>query len=259
MKGRGGGLTVGAVDFRLSSDLAATYSKRVTSKPFLEQVELDGVVPFAASSLQSMVSASTDNNPPVVQLRVRHRDPNIAATVAQIVSEQFIDFTIEQKLADIARMQTVAAAQGISNTDSLVAAQFSALDTLELLEPVSTPGDPIIPRIERNVIAGVMLGLLLAVAFAFVLENLTDTVRSPEMLSERFGVAALGTLFMWNPLDVESNDLILWSVPDSGYAEALRQIRANVQFLPPNGRPRSSWSPPPGLPRGRPLSPPIWQ
>ena len=135
VKGRGGGLTVGAVDFRLSSDLAATYSKKVTSKPFLEQVELDGVVPFAATSLQNMVSASTDNNPPVVQLRVRHRDPNIAATVAQIVSEQFIDFTIEQKLADIARMQTAAAAQGISNTDSLVAAQFSALDTLELLEP----------------------------------------------------------------------------------------------------------------------------
>ena len=75
-----------------------------------------------------------------------------------------------------------------------------------------------------------MLGLLLAVAFAFVLENLTDTVRSPELLSERFGVAALGTLFMWNSRDVESNDLILWSVPDSGYAEALRQIRANVQF-----------------------------
>ena len=115
-----------------------------------------------------------------------------------------------------------------------MAAQFQALGTLELLEPVSHPGSPIIPRTNRNVTAAIAIGIIVAIALSFLLENLTDTVRFPEQIQSRFGVTALGTVFKWNSSEVESSDLVLWSAPSSNYAEALRQIRANLQFASVN-------------------------
>ena len=228
VQGKGGGIAFGASDFRLSSELAATYSRRVTAKPFLDTVPTDGELPFATDSLPGMVSATIANNPPIVELRIRHASPDIAAKTAQMVAERFIDYTIEQELAEIARVQ--AAAQGIVNIDDLVAAQFSTLDTLEILEPVSTPGTPVLPRTRLNVAAGALLGFLVAVGAAFLWESMTDTVRFPEQLSQRFGVTSLGTIFRWSTKEVADDDMVLWSAPSSRYAEALRQVRANLQF-----------------------------
>ena len=165
-----------------SSQLATTYGRLLTSRDFLDQVPLKGV----------SVSATTGRDPPLINLRVRHTDPALAAEVGQLVAERFIDYAIERRLASIARLQTAAAAQGITNVEQLVAAQFTAVDTLSLLEPVRTPGGPVVPQTRRNTLVGVTLGLLVAAAGAMVLETLRDTVRFPEQLERRFGVPGLG-------------------------------------------------------------------
>ena len=76
----------------------------------------------------------------MINLRIRHTDPAVAAAVGQMVADRFIDYAIELRLASIARLQTAAAAQGIINVEQLVAAQFTAVDTLSLLDLVRTPG-----------------------------------------------------------------------------------------------------------------------
>ena len=151
-----------------------------------------------------------------------------------MVAEQFVDYAIELRLAEIARLQSAAAAQGIAKVEGLVAAQFDAVDSLSLLEPVTPPSSPVIPRTRRDIQIGAILGLLLAIGGTLLLENLRDTVLSPEQLTRTFGVTGLGTIFRWSSREVGDGELVLRKAPNSSYAEAFRQVRANVEFATAN-------------------------
>ena len=231
---RGGGFALGTSDFRRSEELASTYRRLVTTRPFLERVRLDGLPSGDTAALQDMVTASTGTNPPVVDIKVRHNNPVVAAAVAQGIAEQFIDYAIEQKLAEIARLQSAAIAQGITNFGDLVTAQFTALDNISLLEPVDPPGTPVVPRTRQNIVLGTILGLFLAAGGALLLESLRDTVRFPDQIDRRFGVPSLGSIFRWSSDDIGNEELVLWAAPSSGFAESLRQVRANLEFATAN-------------------------
>ena len=231
---RGGGTSLGVSDFTRSRELASTYARQVSARPFLERVEQSGQVPFNADRLRTMISSNTEATPPAVEVIVKHSDPGLAAATAQVLAEQFINYAVEQRLAEIARLQTAAAAQGLTNVESLVSAQFTAVDSLSLLEPVRPPGRPTVPRTRQNITLGVILGLVLATGGALLLEGLGDTVRFHDQLNRRFGVNGLGIIFRWSSQDVEEDSPVVWKSPASSYAEAFRQIRANLQFATAN-------------------------
>lgn len=217
---RGGGLYLDPSDRSRSEQLASTYLRLITAAPFLEQV------PMAGGS----VSASSESNPPAITVSVRHSDPVIAATTAQTVAERFIDYAIERRLGEIARLQSAAAAQGIIDIQGIVGAQFAAVDTLSVLEPVTTPTQPVVPNTGRNIQIGVLVGVLLAGLLSLVLESVRDTIRFPDQLDRSFGVTNLGAVFKWDAKIVADGDLVAVSAEPSGYGETFRQIRANVEF-----------------------------
>ena len=231
---RGSSLSAGFSDFRRSEELASTYRRLATAKPFFEAARQNRGDALSGVSLESAISASTQSNPPVLEFKAKHRDPEVAAATAQIVSEEFIDYAIEQRLSEFARLRTAAAAQGISSGEDLIAAQLAAVDSLSLLESVETPGSPVVPKTRLNIALGAVLGLILAVAGSLLLDNMRDTVRFPDQLSRRFGVNSLGSIFRWSQRDTSGNPLVLLTAPTSSYAEAFRQIRANLQFATAN-------------------------
>lgn len=210
----------GPSDFGRSEELSATYRRLITARPFLESVELNG----------ASISATTSQAPPVVIVTASHSSPNIVAEVAQRTAEQFIDHAIETRLAEIASLQSAAAAQGITDFQSGVAAQFTAVDSLSLLEPVLPPSRPVVPKTRRNIQIGALIGLALAIAASAALENLRDTVRLPDQLERRFGVTGLGTMFMWSPKELQGTSVVMAEAPSSSFSETFRQIRANIEF-----------------------------
>ena len=219
----------GVSDFGVSRQLASTYVRLLTASPFLSKVREDneGLVGLEG------ISATVGADPPTLNISVRNRNAEVAANITDIVAREFIDYVIEQRLAVIARVQAAAAAQGIANVQDLVAAQFRVLDSLILLEPVSS-ASPIVPRIREQVVLGVLLGIVLAAGGALLLGSLRDTVRNPDDLQARFGVMALGSIFRWSPQHVDNDELVVWKLPSSGFAESFRQIRANIQFATAN-------------------------
>ena len=82
-----------------------------------------------------MVSASTGSRPPTVEIKVKDSDPVLAYTTADKVAEEFIDYVVELRLAEIGRLQTAAVAQGLSNVPGLISAQYGLIDSLTILEP----------------------------------------------------------------------------------------------------------------------------
>jgi capsular exopolysaccharide synthesis family protein len=225
-----GRLDLNGNDFVVGGRLASTYARLVTTTPFLQQVVERNSLSQSPNELKGMLSASTLTDPPIVELRVRNQNPEVAAEAAQLVATGFIDYVVEQRLAEIARMQSAATAQGIVNLRDLVGAQLFAVNSLSLLEPVSIPRAPVLPRTRQNVMLGVIVGLVLAAGIALLLESMGDTVRNPEDVTRRFGVTALGSVFRWSSQDANEQQLVLLENPKSNFAESFRQIRANMQF-----------------------------
>ena len=173
------------------------------------------------------------DEPPGLEIKVRDSDPELAAATADIVAREFIDYVIEQRLAEIARLQAAAAAQGLSNVQDLVAAQFTVVDSLSLLEPVAGSAR-IVPQIGQQVMLGVLVGVILAGGLSLLLGSLGDTVGSPEEISRRFGLTVLGSIFRWTPEIAGEDELVVWKSPSSGFSESFKQIRANLQFATVN-------------------------
>ncbi len=222
---RAGYTSAGISDYGISSQLAKTYARLITAGPFLQKVS-------EKENLERLgqISTRTQENPPLLEIHVRDTNPNLVAEVANALALNFIDHVIEQRLTEIAKLQAAATAQGITDIQSLVTAQFTALDSLTLLEPVSAPSSPIAPDIQQNVTFGIMLGLASAIGLAFLISNIRDTVRNPDDIRNKFGVSLLGMVFQWSTKDVSENDLVVDSAPKSGFAEAFKQIRTNLQF-----------------------------
>jgi capsular exopolysaccharide synthesis family protein len=227
---RGSGFSLVPSDFGASNRLASIYRRQATAKPFLDRLAAREDIPFSAGALRSMVSANTSANPPILEIKVRHHTPDVAALIAQTGAEELIDYAIEQRLTEIARVQSAAAAQGITNTQDLVASQLSAVDSLSLLEPVVPPGSPVVPRTRNNVLLGAILGFLVAAVGALALESLQDNVRSIEQLNSTFGISGLGVIRRWSSEETAEGQVILQAASTSYHAEAFRQMRVNLQF-----------------------------
>jgi len=225
-----GTFTATAGSFRQSDELASTYRRLVTARPFLERVVEAELVEFELSGLESVVSSDTLSNPPVVEVKVRHGNPRVATETAQAVAEEFIEYTIEQRLGEIARLQQAATVQGITNTDALVSAQFAAIDNLSLLEPVRTPTSPVVPKTTQNILLGVLLGLVLATGGAILLESMGDSIKSPDQIVELFGLSNLGVVPRWSDSDLDSSKILDRYSGTSPPAEAYRQLRTNLEF-----------------------------
>ena len=71
---------------------------------------------------------------------------------------------------------------------------------------------------------------MLAGLVVFMLEYFDDTIKSPDQISRKFGVTALGIMLRWSQREVEEGDMLISKLPSSIYAEAIRQVRANLQF-----------------------------
>ena len=98
--------------------------------------------------------------------------------------------------------------------------------TLRLLEPPSTSLTPLSPNMKKNVLIGLVLGLVLGLATALLLEALDGRVRTPEELETETGFGLLATV----PLEHRKQALVVHTRPRSRRAEAIRQVRANLQF-----------------------------
>lgn len=102
------------------------------------------------------------------------------------------------------------------------------------------PTKPIRPRVQLNLALGVLLGLLLGVATAFLFELLDNTIKTREDLEDDFQLTFLGVLpsirnqeFKELSTGSSSRELITFLRPRSNISELSRNIRTNLMFLRP--------------------------
>lgn len=114
------------------------------------------------------------------------------------------------------------------------------VNNIDILDAAILPESPVRPRRRRGVALAMVLGLVLGVGFAFVLEMLDNTVRTQEDIERVLGFTFLGVVPSIKQVGGRrdeapaSPDLFIHRRPKSTVAECCRSIRTNLHFMSPD-------------------------
>jgi len=166
-KSNGSELSIAYNDLLIGQQLVKDYkeivkSRRITTK-VIEELELGYLSP---SQLAEKISVDSKNETRLIEIRVQDKDPRTAANIANKVAEVFKEEVVE----------------------------IMKVENINIVDTAQVPVNPIKPRLLMNVAVAFVLGLLVAVGLAFVIEYFDDTIKSTEDVEQYLELTVLGTI-----------------------------------------------------------------
>ncbi len=137
---------------------------------------------------------------------------------------------IEQYQSNIAALDAKLNTYRANYAALMNSLQSGAINYISIIEPAVLPTVPISPNVRMTILLAAAIGAGLAIAAAFLLEYLDDTVKTPQDVERVMELTTLGAISTID--DVRSPDEALVSslAPKSPVAEAYRVLRTNLQF-----------------------------
>jgi polysaccharide biosynthesis transport protein len=179
-------------------------------------------------------------------------DPELSAAMANAYGQAYIAF---RRGADRGQVQDAidvaeASLEGLTpaeqegkegaalneQLDRLKLAQALQTGGAELVQPADTPSSPSSPQTTRNVMLGIILGALLGIGLAALLERIDRRVRSIDELEELYGVPILARIPRSQRLSKRRAESV---GPQTQEGEAFRVLRTNLRYFNLEGGPRS--------------------
>jgi capsular exopolysaccharide synthesis family protein len=158
------------------------------------------------------VSAGADGTDPFLTVTVTDCDPQQAAAVANAYVA-----VLPKVLKDLEQV-TAAVPEEIAS-----------------LGPAPVPTSPYSPRLLRNLLIGLIVGLALGGVAAFVREGLDRRLRDSDEVEGATGSTILGVI----PTELDGVRTPVLTHPMSARAEAYRKVRTNLTFAGATGMPKS--------------------
>jgi capsular polysaccharide biosynthesis protein len=158
-----------AGDVMALQEITLTMAEAVDSRPVAEATieELD--LQTTPEALLGSMKVEPVDETQFIRIDYRDNDPEMARETANTVGEVFAEQVSE------------------------VSPSANAI-TATVWEPAVTPNAPVSPDPIRNTFLALVLGLMIGVALAFLLEHLDDRWRSPEEVEQVSGVPTFGVI-----------------------------------------------------------------
>ncbi len=172
-------------------------------------------------AVDGMVAASTE-----LQIKITELHTQIEALDARIdASSTDDDSNAEADRRALVDQQALFR----QRIDQLQVDAALSAGSAELVRPAAVPSKPIKPTPVRTATLAALVGLLLGLCAAFLIDHLDDSVRSSDDL-DRLGtdVPVLATV---PNVPSRDNRPVAISAPESPPVEAFRHLRTNLQFL----------------------------
>lgn len=113
-------------------------------------------------------------------------------------------------------------------------AKASTISNIKVVDPAITPDNPLKPQKKKNLLLGLLLGLMAGVGAVFFIEYLDDTVKGPEEAQRVIGAPILAIIPFIDSDEEQQSDLhaamITHLRPKSAIAEAFRSLRTSLHF-----------------------------
>ncbi|MBC8255466.1 MAG: polysaccharide biosynthesis tyrosine autokinase [Ardenticatenia bacterium] len=141
--------------------------------------------------------------------------------------------------AELGRLQTgltqhrSSYAMLLSSYEEIRLTEARAMDNVVVFQEAVVSKNPVRPHTMRDTLLAAVVGAMLAVGTAFLIEYLDDTVKSPEDVTRVLGLSTLGAIAHMR-LDGRANrieeQLVTAASPKSPISEAFRTLRTNIKF-----------------------------
>lgn len=109
---------------------------------------------------------------------------------------------------------------------------------ISVFAPAELPTAPIGPQKMRNMMLAAVVGLMIGVGAAFLIEYLDDTVRTPDDVKQVLPLSVLGILPRLGKNSLET-EVVVAKHPLRPIAEAFRNLRTSIQFTNLDEPPRT--------------------
>jgi len=110
----------------------------------------------------------------------------------------------------------------------------STMSNVDIVDPAITPDKPDKPNKKKNLLLGLIVGLMLGVGAAFFREYMDDTLKDAEQVKQLLGVPALSNIPFLGDKSASPKDrlhtLVSQLDPKSPSAEAFRVLRTAIHF-----------------------------
>jgi capsular exopolysaccharide synthesis family protein len=224
--------------------LEAQYQQKLALyKPdFPEMVQLRSQIDSLSKEIarqSSSVSGSTSSSLQADYQAALARENALQAKVNEgkaallALRERSIQYTILQREVDTNRSLYDALLQRFKEVG--VAGGVGA-NVVSVVDRAQVPGGPFKPNLPLNIMIGLGIGLLLGLGTAFSIEWIDDTIKTPDDLGTKLGLASLGVIpGVGKGLAVREQ----LEDPRSQVSEAYQSVRTALQFSTDHGVPRS--------------------
>jgi capsular exopolysaccharide synthesis family protein len=118
----------------------------------------------------------------------------------------------------------------LKNMQEIELSESRAAEGLRLIEPAVEPIKPSKPNVPLNTGAGLLVGLVVSLGLAALLQYADDTVKGNEDTSRALGAPVLGVVSQFKTTEDRGKDLVTVEAPRSAASESYRTVRTNVQF-----------------------------
>ncbi|GAB2480810.1 Wzz/FepE/Etk N-terminal domain-containing protein [Alkalibacterium psychrotolerans] len=158
--------TIQQSDINTNIQLINTYKDIITGPVILDEVRDELNMTTSHAGLSNRLSISSENNSQVFSIRVTDTNPYNAALIANTTADVF-----QESLPDI------------MNVDNVTVISVAEANT-----------SPISPNHTLNMAIGVVLGAMIGVGIAFLIEFLDNTVKDERFIVEELGWTNLGSV-----------------------------------------------------------------
>jgi len=108
---------------------------------------------------------------------------------------------------------------------------------LWIVEKALVPLSPLKPNKKKNLLLGLIVGLMAGVGLAFFVEYLDNTIKYPEETEKHLGLPTLGLVSLWKEADGEIDRAVL-DHPRSAFTECYKALRTAVLLSSVDGLPK---------------------
>src|SRR5699024_4366591 len=155
-------------EIQTNLELIHTYNDIIKSPAILEEVVDTMDLPYGVNSLSEKIEVTNEESSQVVTLTVTDPDPEQATLIANATVKIF-----QKEIPDIMNVDNVSI---LSEAETGAAPQ------------------PVAPKPLLNIAIAIVLGGMVGVGIAFLLEYLDNTIRSDEDIEKQLGLPILGVI-----------------------------------------------------------------
>lgn len=216
----------------LAKSRATSYVELAKTRAVADRVIENLGLDTTSTALVNRITATVPTD--TVTLRISATAPT--AQEAQDLANAWI-------VALAAQIEELETGAGTTDSQTGEATAGTAAVTLVPQETAVLPSSPTSPNTKLNVALGLLVGLALGVGYAVLRNVLDKRIRSSEQVERELELPVIGTLPLDQKLRTDKSRLISSTRATAGnphlaLAEALRELRTNIQFLDVDHPPR---------------------